>query len=40
VVAAGPPGHVDKGPTEERGTVLRLSLPAGSDATLVTSMRF
>jgi hypothetical protein len=31
VVAAGPPGHVDQGPTEERGTVLRLSLPASRD---------
>jgi len=40
VVAAGPPGHVDRGPTEQRGTVLRLSLPASKDATLVTSMRF
>jgi hypothetical protein len=40
VTAAGPPGNVDKGPTEQRGTVLRLSLPASRDATLVTSMRF
>jgi hypothetical protein len=40
VVAAGPPGHVDKGPTEERGSVLRLSLPAAREATLVTTMRF
>lgn len=40
VIAAGPPGHVDRGPREERGTVLRLSLPASQDATLVTSMRF
>jgi hypothetical protein len=40
VVAAGPPGNVDKGPTEQRGTVLRMSLPAGKDATLVTSMTF
>ncbi|MES2149029.1 MAG: DUF4962 domain-containing protein [Pseudomonadota bacterium] len=40
VVAAGPPGHVDRGPTEERGTVLRMSLPASKEATLVTSMRF
>ena len=40
VVAAGPPGHVDQGPTEQRGTVLRLSLPASTAATLVTSMRF
>ena len=40
VVAAGPPGHVDKGPTEERGTVLRISLAAATSATLVTSMRF
>jgi len=39
VVAAGPPGHVDQGPTEERGTVLRLSLPAATTATLVTSLR-
>lgn len=38
VVAAGPPGHVDRGPTEERGTVLRLSLPASRDATLVTTL--
>lgn len=40
VVAAGPPGNVDKGPTEERGTVLRMSLPASKEATLVTSMKF
>jgi hypothetical protein len=40
VVAAGPPGHVDKGPTEQRGTVLRMSLPARKEATLVTSMTF
>jgi hypothetical protein len=40
VVAAGPPGHVDQGPTEERGTVLRLSLPASREATLVTTMSF
>lgn len=39
VVAAGPPGHVDQGPTEERGTVLRLSVPASTQATLVTSLR-
>jgi hypothetical protein len=38
VVAAGPPGHVDQGPTEERGTVLRLSMPAAKEALLVTSM--
>jgi hypothetical protein len=38
VVAAGPPGHVDRGPTEERGTVLRLSLPASRAATLVTTL--
>jgi hypothetical protein len=40
VVAAGPPGHVDQGPTEERGTVLRVSLPASSAATLVTKLSF
>jgi hypothetical protein len=40
VVAAGPPGHVDQGPTEERGTVLRVSLPASREATLVTKMSF
>lgn len=40
VIAAGPPGHVDQGPREERGMVLRLSLPASQDATLVTTMRF
>jgi hypothetical protein len=40
VIAAGPPGNVDKGPREERGTVLRLSLPAGKDATLTTGMKF
>jgi hypothetical protein len=40
VIAAGPPGHVDRGPREQRGTVLRLSLPASQDAALVTSMRF
>jgi hypothetical protein len=39
VIAAGPPGHVDRGPREERGAVLRLSLPASRDALLVTSMR-
>lgn len=38
VVAAGPPGHVDQGPTEERGTVLRLSLPAAREARLVTTL--
>jgi hypothetical protein len=40
VVAAGPPGHVDQGPTEERGTVLRLSLPASREVTLVTTLSF
>ena len=40
VVAAGPPGRVDQGPTEERGTVLRLSLPPSSAATLVTTLSF
>jgi hypothetical protein len=40
VVAAGPPGHVDQGPTEERGSVLRVSLPASSSATLVTKLSF
>ena len=40
VIAAGPPGNVDKGPREERGTVLRLSLPAGKDALLVTGMTY
>jgi hypothetical protein len=40
VVAAGPPGHVDRGPTQQRGTVLRLSMPASTDTTLVTGMRF
>lgn len=40
VIAAGPPGHVDRGPREQRGAVLRLSLPASQDATLVTAMRF
>lgn len=38
VVAAGPPGHVDRGPTEERGTVLRISLPASTKAALVTTL--
>lgn len=40
VVAAGPPGNVDKGPKEERGTVLRLSLPASKQATLTTRLTF
>lgn len=40
VIAAGPPGNVDKGPREERGNVLLLSLPASKDAMLVTSMQF
>lgn len=38
VVAAGPPGHVDQGPKEERGVVLLMSAPAGKQATLVTRM--
>ncbi|HEX7985949.1 MAG TPA: heparinase II/III family protein, partial [Duganella sp.] len=40
LVAAGPPGNVDKGPREERGTVLKLSLPAARDATLATTLTF
>ncbi|GAB3413127.1 DUF4962 domain-containing protein [Massilia agilis] len=40
VIAAGPPGHVDQGPREERGTVLRLSLPPGKRASLTTRMWF
>jgi hypothetical protein len=40
VIAAGPPGNVDKGPRQQRGTVLRMSLPASQQATLVTSMKF
>lgn len=40
VVAAGPPGNVDKGPKEERGTVLHLSLPASKQATLTTRLTF
>jgi hypothetical protein len=40
VVAAGPPGNVDKGPREERGSVLRLSLPAAKTARLVTRLSF
>jgi hypothetical protein len=40
VVAAGPPGNVDKGPKEERGSVLRLSLPASKAATLTTTLKF
>nr|WP_315395686.1 DUF4962 domain-containing protein [uncultured Duganella sp.] len=40
LVAAGPPGNVDKGPREERGTVLKLSLPAARNATLTTSLTF
>lgn len=39
VTAAGPPGNVDKGPREQRGVVLRASLPASRDATLVTQLR-
>ncbi|TWI61204.1 heparinase II/III-like protein [Pseudoduganella lurida] len=39
VTAAGPPGNVDKGPRQERGTVLRISLPAAREATLVTTMK-
>jgi hypothetical protein len=40
VTAAGPPGNVDKGPKEQRGTVLRISLPAAKQASLTTTMRF
>jgi len=40
VFSAGPPGSVDKGPRVERGKVLRLSLPASKETTLVTSMKF
>ena len=40
VVAAGPPGNVDKGPTQQRGTVLLLSLAPARQATLITRMRF
>ncbi|MDL2355576.1 MAG: hypothetical protein QFF03_09995 [Pseudomonadota bacterium] len=40
VVAAGPPGNVYKGPTEQRGTVLTLALPAATAATLTTRLRF
>lgn len=40
VVSAGPPGNVDKGPKQQRGNVLHMSLPAGKQATLVTSMKF
>jgi hypothetical protein len=40
VVAAGPPGNVDKGPKEERGAVLRISLPASKEATLTTTLKF
>jgi len=39
VTAAGPPGNVDKGPREERGSVLRISLPAGRETSLVTVMK-
>ncbi len=39
VTAAGPPGNVDKGPQEERGSVLRISLPASREATLVTTLK-
>lgn len=40
VTAAGPPGNVDKGPKEQRGTVLRMSLAPAKQATLTTIMRF
>ena len=40
VVAAGPPGNVDKGPRVQRGTVIRASLPASKDTTLITMMKF
>lgn len=40
VVAAGPPGNVDKGPREERGAVLRLSLPAAKATSLTTRLTF
>lgn len=39
VTAAGPPGNVDKGPREQRGVVLNVSLPASREATLVTRLR-
>ncbi|MBC7622212.1 MAG: DUF4962 domain-containing protein [Aeromicrobium sp.] len=39
VVSAGPPGNVDKGPRVQRGTVVRVSLPASKDVTLVTKLR-
>lgn len=40
IIAAGPPGNVDKGPREERGTVLNISLPANKVAKLVTKLKF
>ncbi len=40
VISAGPPGNVDKGPKQQRGNVVRTSLPAAQQATLVTSMKF
>jgi len=39
VTAAGPPGNVDKGPREERGSVLRISMPAARDTSIITTMR-
>ena len=39
VTAAGPPGNVDKGPREERGSVLRISMPAARETSIVTTMR-
>lgn len=39
VTAAGPPGNVDKGPREERGSVLRISMPAARETSVVTTMR-
>lgn len=40
VISAGPPGNVDKGPKQQRGNVLRISLPAARQATLVNRMTF
>lgn len=39
VTAAGPPGNVDKGPREERGSVLRISMPAARETSIITTMR-
>lgn len=40
IITPGPPGSVDKGSKEQRGTVLNISLLASKKAKLITKMTF